>query len=191
MHLLTFVSNFKYSKMKKARGILLLFILASTLCACPYSSPYNLDNEPTIYVENVLLGNWLGLIQKEGSLKQESVKVTLSKKTDTEYNISVTGYLEDLKPFRVVKADSINGTAFMSTVDDMQFLNINIQSRIYIAELKFKDDKLSMLPLAEHFTGKMIFNSEALRNSVSFHYKTRVHPILADEFCLRDMIKQN
>ena len=79
----------------------------------------------------------------------------------------------------------------MSTVDGMQFLNINIQSRIYIVELKFKDDKLSLLPLAEHFTGKMIFNCEALRNSVAFHYKTRVHPILDDEFCLRDMTRLN
>ena len=177
--------------MKKARGIFILFVLSATLCACPYSSPYNLDQEPYIYVEDVLLGNWLGIIDKPGVAKQQKVTLTLSKKTETEYNISLTGYLDDLKPYHVVKADSINGSAFMSTVDGMQFLNINIQSRIYIVELKFKDDKLSLLPLAEHFTGKMIFNCEALRNSVAFHYKTRVHPILDDEFCLRDMIRLN
>ena len=79
----------------------------------------------------------------------------------------------------------------MSTVSGKQFLNIKINSRIYIAELILKNDKLSLLPLAEHFTGKMIFNSTALRNSVDFHYKTRVHPILDDDFCLRDMIKVN
>ena len=79
----------------------------------------------------------------------------------------------------------------MSTVDDRQFFNITINSRIYIAEIILKDNKLSLLPLAEHFTAKMILNSGELRNSVSFHYKTRVHPILDDDFCLRNMAKLN
>ena len=177
--------------MKKARGIFILFVLSATLCACPYSSPYNLDAEPTIYVEDALIGNWFAIIQKPGFTKQETVTLSLRKKTDTEYLISFTGYLEELKKFNVVKSDSVTGTAFMSTVDGMQFLNINIHSRIYIAQLKFTYDKLSLLPLAEHFTGKMIFNCEALKNSVSFHYKTRVHPVLDDEFCLRDMTRLN
>lgn len=177
--------------MKKTKGIFILFVLSATLCACPYSSPYNLDNEPSVYVEDVLLGNWLGIIDKPGFTNQQKVTLTLSKKTDTEYNISFSGSLDDLKPFHIVKSDSITGSAFMSTVDGMQFLNICIHSRIYIAELKFKDGKLSLLPLSEHFTGKMIFSSEALKNSVSFHYKTRVHPILDDEFCLRDMTRLN
>ena len=79
----------------------------------------------------------------------------------------------------------------MSLVGDQQFLNININSRVYIAELKLKDDKLSLLPLAESFTAKMIFNSAALRKSVEVHYKTRVHPLLDDDFCLHNMVKQN
>ena len=53
----------------------------------------------------------------------------------------------------------ISGTAFMSTVGGRQFFNISINARIYIAQLIFKDDKLSLLPLAEHFTSKMILNS--------------------------------
>jgi len=79
----------------------------------------------------------------------------------------------------------------MSTVEDRQFFNIRINSRTYIAELKLKDDKLSLLPLAESFTAKMIFNSAALRKSVEVHYKTRVHPLLDDDFCLRNMTKLN
>ena len=79
----------------------------------------------------------------------------------------------------------------MSIVGNNRFLNIKINSRIYIAQVILKDDKLSLLPLAEHFTAKMILNSEALRNSVDFHYKTRIHPILDDEFCLRNMVKIN
>ncbi len=177
-------------KMKKAFEISLLFFLSVSLCSCPYSSPYNLDEEPGIYVEDILLGSWSANINKPGS-RAEPVILILSKRTDTEYNIAFTGYLEDIKPFYRITNDSITGTAFMSTVGGKQFFNININSRIYIAELTLKDDKLSLLPLSEHFTGKMVFNSTALRNSVDFHYKSRVRPTLDDDFCLRNMVKLN
>jgi hypothetical protein len=91
----------------------------------------------------------------------------------------------------VISADSISGTAFMSTLAGKQFLNINIKSSYYIAELKFEGDKLSLLPLVEHFTSKMIFNNIDLRNSVEFHYKSRVHPMIDPEFCLKDMVRVN
>ncbi len=182
--------------MKKALHILLLFVVACTLCGCPYSSAYNLDSVPTLYVEDALTGTWLALIQKKGrtareATRQEAITVSLSKKTDKEYNISFTGYLEDLKPFNMVKSDSINGIAFMSSVDGRQFLNIRIYSRVYIAELILQDDKLSLLPLAEQFTNKMIRNSETLKTCVSVHYKTRVHPVFDDDFCLTDMVKMS
>lgn len=177
--------------MKKVLEILLLFFLVITLCSCPYSSAYNLDEVPNIYVEDLLIGKWTTLKKNTGSKQEHLIILSLSKRTDTEYNISFTGDLEVLRPFNVIKSDSIAGTAFMSTVGGMQFLNINIAARIYIAELKLKGDKLSLLPLAEHFTAKMILNSSALRNSVDFHYKTRVHPVLDDDFCLWEMQKQN
>jgi hypothetical protein len=176
--------------MKKLFEISVLFFLSVSLCSCPYSSAYNLDETPNIYVEEALLGKWSAFVKHSNS-REEPVIINFSKKTDTEYNISFTGYLEDLRPFNIISSDSINGTAFMSTIGDKQFLNININSRIYIAELKLKNDNLSLLPLAEHFTSKMIFNSQALRNSVDIHYKTRVHPVLDDDFCLRDMVKVN
>lgn len=177
--------------MKKVFEILLLFLLSTSLCSCPYSSAYNLDEVPSIYVEDALLGNWVTFVTKKGTSKQELVSLTLGKKTDTEYDISFTGHLDDLKPFNVARFDTLNGTAFMSTVGDRQFLNIKINARIYIAELRLKDDRLSLLPLVEHFTSKMIFSSSALRNSVEFHYKTRVHPMIDDDFSLKDMVKKN
>ena len=176
---------------KKAFEISFLFFLTITLCACPFSSAYNIDESPSIYVEDALLGKWATLIKRPGSNREDPIKLILSKRTDTEYNITFTGYLEDLRPFGFISADSISGTAFMSTINGNQFLNIRVNSRIYIAELKLKQDKLSLLPLVEHFTSKMIFNSSALRNSIEFHYKTRVHPMLDDEFCLRDMVRVN
>lgn len=177
--------------MKKLFEISLLFFLSVSLCSCPYSSAYNLDETPTIYVEDALLGKWTALVKKPGSNHEDQVYLKLDKKTDTEYNISFSGNIDELRPYKRITSDSLTGTAFMSTINENQFLNIRINSRVYIAQLIMRDNKLSLLPLAEHFTAKMIFNSQALRNCVDIHYKTRVHPTLDDEFCLRDMVKTN
>jgi hypothetical protein len=177
--------------MKKIFDISLSFLVSVSLCSCPYSSAYTLDEIPNIYVEEALLGKWITFIKKPGGNREEAVYLNLSKRTDTEYNISFSGNLDELRPYKSITADSLTGTAFMSTVGDRQFFNIRINSRVYLAEFKLKADELSLLPLAEHFTAKMILNSEALRKSVDVHYKTRVHPILDDEFCLYNMIKVN
>lgn len=115
----------------------------------------------------------------------------LAKRNDTEYNIAFTGYLEELKPLKVLNNDTLKGTAYMSTVAGRQFLNIEFYARTYIAELKFVNNTVSLLPLAEHFTSKIIQGSAALRNTVEFHYKTRTCPMYDEEFCLRDMVKVN
>lgn len=161
------------------------------LCSCPYSSPYYLDETSGMNVQDALLGKWTTLMKKPGSSREEEIQLSLSKRTETEYNISITGSLDELRPYRVLISDSLTGTAFMSVVDDRQFFNITINARVYIAELKLKDDKLSLLPLAESFTAKMIRNTPDLRRSVEVHYKTRVHPLLDDDFCLRNMVKLN
>ena len=177
--------------MKTIFTISLLFILSTLLCSCPYSSQYLLDATPSIYVEDDLLGSWATMVKKPVSGKVEPVKLILSKKNDTEYNIAFTGQLNELKPFKLLYKDSISGTAFMSTVAGKQFLNITVKGSNYIAELKFKDGVLSLLPLVEHFTGKLVQNNTDLRNCVEFHYKTRVHAMYDDDFCLRDMVKVN
>jgi len=175
--------------MKKLFEISLLFFLSVSLCSCPYSSAYFLDETSNIYVEDALLGKWVTFIKTPRSSREEEVYLTLTKKTDTEYNITFTGGLNELRPYRVLISDSLTGTAFMSTVDDRQFFNIRINSRNYIAELKLKNNMLSLLPLAESFTAKMVRNAADLRKSVEIHYKTRVHPLLDDDFCLRNMTK--
>ena len=177
--------------MKKLFEISLLFFLSVTLCACPYSSAYTLDETPNIYVEDALIGKWMAFVKKPGRNDDEAVYLELQKKTDTEYDIYFSGNLDELRPYKYITSDTLAGTAFMSTIGTRQFFNVKLNSRVYIAELILKNGNLSLLPLAEHFTSKMIFNSYALRLSVDVHYKTRVHPILDDEFCLRDMVKVN
>ena len=142
-------------------------------------------------MEDDLLGSWATFVKKPVTGKDEPVKLILSKKNDTEYNIAFTGKLDELRPFKLIAKDSIRGTAFMSTVAGRQFLNISIKGTNYIAELKLKDGALSLLPLVEHFTGKIIQNNSELRNCVEFHYKTRVHALYDDDFCLKDMVRVN
>lgn len=161
------------------------------LYACPYSSTHVLDETPGIYVEDALLGNWATVVKKPVSGKAEPVKMILSKKNDTEYMIAFTGSLKELKPFRIIDKDSITGTAFMSTVGGKQFFNISIRENVYIAEIIFKNGMLSLMPLSDHFTAKMIMSNTDLRNSVEFHYKTRVLPLYDEEFCLKEMVKVN
>ena len=177
--------------MKKLFEISLLFFLSVTLCACPFSSAYYLDETSAMNVEDALLGKWTTLVKKPGSSREEEIHLTFSKRTETDYNISITGNLDELRPYRVLISDSLTGISFMSLVDNRQFFNINLNSRVYIAEMKLKDDKLSLLPLAENFTAKMIRNTADLRKSVEVHYKTRVHPLLDDDFCLHNMVKLN
>ena len=173
----------------KAPTVILLICLCLTLCSCPYTSSYKLDATPSIYVEDLLLGSWATFIKKPGIEKEEPITVILSKKNDTEYDIAITGYLDELKPYNMLTQDSIKGSAFMSTACGKQFLNIEIKSRIYLAELKFEKGSLSLLPLMEHFTSKMVQNCTALRTCVEFHYKTHLRPMYDDDFCLKDMIR--
>ena len=177
--------------MKTIFTITVLFFLCVLFCACPYSSPYLLDDNPTIFVEDELLGSWATFVKKPASGKEEAVKLILSKKNETEYNIAFTGYIDELRPFKLVYKDSVSGIAFMSTAAGKQFLNITIKGTNYIAELKYKNGLLSLLPLVEHFTSKMIKNNTELRNSVEFHYKTRVHAMYDDDFCLKEMVRVN
>jgi hypothetical protein len=166
-----------------------LYCIAIMLYACPYSSTHTLDDTPTIYVEDNLVGSWAIFVKKPTNNKQEPVKLILTKKNDTEYDVAFTGSINELKRFRVVEKDTIKGTAFMSTVNGKQFFNIKIKNDNYVAEIILKKGTLSVLPLSEHFTAKMIMSNADLRNSVAFHYHTRVLPMYDDEFCLKEMIK--
>ena len=107
--------------MKKVFEITLLFFLSVSLCSCPYSSAYYIDESPGIYVEEALLGNWTTFVRRPNGGREEPITITLSKRSDTEYDITFRGYLEDLRPYVIITADSITGTAFMSTVGSRQF----------------------------------------------------------------------
>jgi len=169
--------------------------ITALLCGCPYDSPYNLDEVPLQNIDEDLLGNWSALIYRQGnkknSKKEKQVSIIFEKRTDMDFDITITGYIEELRPWLVFNNDSIRCTAFMSTVAGKQFLNAYIHGKVYIAEVKKDSCSISILPLAEYFTSKLVKNSRELRTAVEFHYKMKLTPGYDPLFSLRNLRRIN
>jgi hypothetical protein len=176
--------------LKKFSYYLIAFTVSLSLYACPFSSVYKLDNESTIPVNDALLGNWITMVQDDLGI-QRPVRITLAKRTDLEYDLILTGKFNDLKAFNVVQKDSIKAIVFMSIVNNRQFLNIEIKGQTYIVELIFKNNLISLLPLADGFTSKYIKSGSQLRKALEFYLRTRVSPRYDEQFCLKEMVKLN
>ena len=168
-----------------------LAIVSIVLCGCPYSSAYRLDETPQQSLDESLMGKWAVSIKKPGKVNEEAVKLSISKKNDMEYAVSITGYIDEIKPYIIFADDSVQGTAHLSMLANRKFLNLFIKDRNYIIEMKIENGKLSFLPLAENFTAKIVKNCGALRTAVEYHYKTRVRPMYDEDFCLKEMVRVN
>lgn len=180
--------------MKQLLPVLFLITLSTLLCGCPYDSPYNLDELPLQNIDESLLGKWATFIKKSddtGHSVEEPVKIIFEKRTDQEYNIAITGYIDELKPYHLIAGDSIKGTAYLSTVGSKQFLNTFIHGRVYIAEVLKEGNMVSILPLSEYFTSKLIKNSGELRAAVEFHYRVKLSAAYDPLFSLKKLQKVN
>jgi hypothetical protein len=178
--------------MKQYLRVILFFIVPVILWGCPYDSPYGIDKTAQENIDESLLGSWAAFVSKpgyEGQYKEDPVEIIFSKNTDLEYNIAITGYIDELKPYHVITNDSIKGTAFISTVSKKQFLNAFIKGKMYIAEIKNDNNSLAILCLSEHFTSKYIKSSTELRKAVEFHYKIAAAPSYDDYFVLKKLRK--
>lgn len=176
--------------MRRILPILLLFTLSAILCGCPYESSYNLDEEPQENIDQGLLGNWTATVSKPGFDEQtndEEVTVVFEQRSEKEYDIAITGPMKELQPFHVITNDSIKGTANISTLSGKRFLNAFIHGRVYIAELVQEKSAVSIYPLAEYFTSKLIKNSRELRSAVEFHYRVRLKPGYDKSFALKNL----
>lgn len=167
-----------------------VYLLLITLCGCPYSSSYKLDNEPAFPVDSSILGSWATIINNNAG-KALPLKLTITARTDNEYNLWFTGNIRDLKKFGFVKDDTLKCTGFISEVASRQFINIQAKGQYYIAEFIFQDDKVSILPLCEHFTNRIIKSGSQLRLGVVQHFQTRLYPLYDDEFCLKNLTRVN
>ena len=172
----------------------LLLLLLSCLYGCPYYSPYAIDPQPMMNIEPRLVGKWATLVTREVNDKEsytEPVKIIFEQRNEKEYDLFITGYINELKPFRVVDADTIRGTAFLSMIKNRVFLNAFIKSRYYIAELREERGQFSILPLLDGFTAKHCKSSADLRTAIGYHFATRVEPRFSEEFCLRGLQRVN
>ncbi len=168
--------------------IFLLFLF--TLTGCPYSSVFPLDADPATPINEDYLGKWATLVRTElGS--GDPVKMIISKKSDFEYNLAFTGDVKDLMKYRVSLRDTIKATGFLSVVDRWEFMNIEINDQVFLAQVRYEKNKLSLLPMAESFTNKYIRSQTQLRAALEFHMKTRLYPRYDDDFCLKDMVRVN
>lgn len=175
---------------KRLRFYVIFVPIILILYACPFSSPYKLDEEASIPVDEMLLGNWATMsLNKSG--RAVPVKMIISKKNETEYNIEFTGYLNDLKPYRVISNDSIKGTAFMSLVANRPYLNIEVKGMVFISAMVYKNDTLSLMPIADGFTAKYIKSDSQLRSALEVHIRGWLNPRYDEQFCLKDMVRVN
>ena len=143
-----------------------LILICTLLCGCPYYSPYPLETEPATPVKD----NWLGTWNWTSNTKEKTF-VTFSKQNEKEYAIAISG---SLKAFTSLALnDSLKASGYTTIVDNLVFLNVFYNSRWYIIQVIEKDNKISFLPLAEHFTTKIVTNSGALKTAVSYHFKHR------------------
>ena len=180
--------------MKSLLHSALLILLCTILCGCPYDSPYSIDEEPRQPVDEDLLGKWATFVPRpsyENDYTESPVKIIFDKRTDMEYNVAITGYIYDLKRYRVSENDTIKGTAFLSLIDNRYFLNTFIKGKVYIAEVRKLGNSLDIMTLAEHFTSKYVKNSVGLRNAIGYHYKSRSRPMYDDWFVLKNLQKVN
>jgi hypothetical protein len=181
--------------MKQIVPFLLLITLTVLLYGCPYDSPYNIDEIPLQNIDESLLGEWATFIPKPGnkkhSPKEDPIKIIFEKRTDMDYDIAITGYIEQLSPYHMISNDSIKGTAYLSAVCGKQFLNTYIRGKVYIAEIIKDSSTLSIFPLAEYFTSKLIKNSRELRTAVEFHYKMKSKPGYDPFFSLKNLQRIN
>lgn len=158
------------------------------LYACPFSSVYKLDPEPVFPIDESYLGNWATTTPGKQN-RSLPVRMTLSKRTDSLYDICFTGDLRDLYPYRIVENDSIKGAAFLSDVKGNKVINILINNQCFIAELRDEGSSISLLPFSEHFTNRIIRRNSELRLYLEWHYASRVKPLYDEGFSLRNMVR--
>lgn len=180
-----------------------LFVCSIFLMGCPYYSTYTIDTNPQNQVNNQYLGKWQGaLIDEQGEKK--NVKLDISKIDDYYYEFLFHGQFFTKKKktkscfikrlFNKSKKnepleDTICCSAFVSYVSNREIMNINLKGVNYYAEVLFENDLLTLLPISENFSSKVILSDMELREALEFHYKSRLFPYYDEPFCLRSMKK--
>lgn len=165
---------------------LLGFFIVFILSGCPYRSVYSIDTEPQLTINESYLGTW-ETMAIDANAKPIKVTLNLSKNTDSVYNVEFSGYFGRVNKKKKPVMDTIAGTSYLSNISSREFMNIKVRNLVFIAQVIYKNDELSMLAMTENFTNKMIKYDEQLRNALAYHFRTRLNPLYDDDFCLKNM----
>jgi len=160
------------------------------LCGCPYHSVHKIDTEPQLPTEESYLGNWIGSIKDETYGYTTKIKMNVSQKNEMVYNLNFIGFFGRTDKKKKPIQDTIKTTSYMSIINTRLLMNIESNGRVYIAEFKYENDQMSLLPLAENFTNFIIQSDAELRYRIGYHYKTRLNPSYDESFCLRNMRRE-
>ena len=180
--------------MKKFFYSLFLLPFLVVLSGCPFDSAYPIDETPLQNVEENILGKWTGIFKTPTSdnlYTEKLVQLFFEKKSATAYDFWVTGYKDKLKNDGKPKNDTLKGTAYISSVSDRQFFNVQLYGRYYIAEFIQEKHNVGIKMLAENFTAKFIKTSQDLRNAIDFHFKTRAAPNYDDWLEITNLKKED
>jgi hypothetical protein len=160
------------------------------LCGCPYHTSFPIEKTPQVEVNYSYLGTWKGKLIDERSGSTKAVKLNISKTDDFNYEVIITGKFQS-NIHRRNAEDTIYATMFMSMINNNQIANVILDNRVFFADVSYQNDQISFLPLAENFTSFFIKTDVELKNRIAYHFKTRLHPLYEESFCLRNMTRIN
>jgi hypothetical protein len=163
-------------------GLGIVFLLSG----CPYRSIYSIDTEPQLPINDSYLGTW-ETMAVDANAKPIKIKLNLNKNTDSIYNMEFSGYFGRLNKKKKPVMDTIVGTSYLSNINSREFMNIKVRNLVFVAQVLYKNDELTLLAMTENFTNKMIKCDEQLRNALAYHFRTRLNPLYDDDFCLKNM----
>lgn len=192
------------NKSRHALKWLGFFVFIMGLQACPYSSKCFIDTNPQNQVNETYLGKWQGEWVNPKGIKKP-VQLDIARIDDYHYELIFHGHFfttpkqkkclfsflkkKKRKTVQPVE-DTIRCSAYASYVNERELLNISIQGAQYFAELVFKDDRLTLLPIDEGFSSKVILSDDELREAMEFHYNSHLHPSYDETMCLREMARR-
>jgi hypothetical protein len=181
------------NKLRFARLILnsvIGFASMILITGCPYHSSHSLEDSPSNSINTSYLGKWRGSITNEVTGEQTNLRLEISSVSETEYSFELIGrILKRTDKKKRVLIDTLSATGFISQVDNRQILNIKFRDQIYLSDFTYTNDKISIMPLSDHFTSFMIRSNKQLRDVVAYHFKSRINPMYDESACLKNMTR--
>ena len=158
------------------------------LCGCPYHTSFPIEKTPQVEVNQSYLGNWKGKLIDEVSGNTKPIKVNISNADDFNYSVVITGKFQNTI-YKINEEDTVIATMFISNINNKQIANVMLDNRVFFADVSYQNDQISFLPLAENFTNFFVKTDVELKNRIAYHFKTRLHPLYEESYCLRNLTR--